>query len=193
MNSILTNSYPPVSVSESKNTLKTITLSSPASQLICELEHFPYIVVDSHTLVTDAKKFLKQNRSSLVTVINNDNQFLGILDNRDFDEQEIIKKISQGYALNEIEVSDLLHPREILHSLNERTITHLTVMSLIRKLRYCDDRVLLVMDRNTQEMMGIIGAANIAHQLQLDTTDNENCTFRQLFKQVDVKESPLLS
>lgn len=192
MNSIVTNSYPSVSVSDTKTLFKAITLGTPASQLISDLDSFPYIVVDSHTLATDARKFLKQSRKSLVTVINNNNQFLGILDNRDFDEQELFKKISQGYALSEIEVSDLLHAREILHSLSERIVNHMTVMSLVRRLRYCEDRILLVLDRNTNEMTGILSAVNIARQLQMHVAEDETMTFRRLFKLVESNEQALL-
>lgn len=189
MNSIVTNSYPAVAVSDQKSSLRTITLNTLVSELIADLESFPYIVVNADTLATDARKFLKQNRSSLMAVINQNKQFLGILDSRDFDQQEIVKRMSQGYALSEIQVSDLLHPREILHSVNEHEISHQTLMSLLRQMRYSDDKVLLVLTESTGALSGILSAAHIAQQLQLPPQESETLSFRRLYNMLANEEA----
>jgi len=164
---------------------KEITINSPALEVFTDFfEHTP-LVLEATTLAVDAEKLMQKAHVRLKLVVDKDNHFLGIVSLADVNNQEIVKKTSQGFNRDELSITDFMRPKSKLKTFDYIEVSRAKVNDIVEALKYSGQQHCLVIDHEKHKIRGIISASDIARKLRLSIDIENRSSFSHVFKAIN--------
>jgi CBS domain-containing protein len=158
-----------------------ISVDSSALEVFTDFRITQPLIIEEHTSAIDAQKFMLQAHVRLKIVVDDDNNFLGLLSLDDLNSQEIIKQVSQGDCREELVVTDFMRPRKSLQAFNYAAIEKASIMDVIQALKSTGQQHCLVVDFKENKIRGIISASDISRKLKLPLDIGMNSSFVSIF------------
>ena len=175
----------------------TISTHSPALEVFTDFHTVTPLVIDSDTPALQAERLMQMAHVRLKIVVDKKEHFLGVVSLDDLNDQEVIKRISQGYRRAELLVSDFMRPRESLKAFAFSELETSTIQDVIDALEQSGEQHCLVVDLESHEIRGIISASDIARKLKLPIDIKKRSNFAEIshtiYCQVHGTESPMVS
>lgn len=158
-----------------------LSLDSPALLFFTDFLDTTPLVIDSNVSAVDAKKLMQKTHVRLKLVINEKNQFIGIISAEDLTDRRIIQKISKGVKRDEIMLTELMTSKRDLKALDYLEISRTSVANVIAALKNSGDQHCLVIDRDTHKIRGVFSASDISRKLHLDIDIQDRSSFYKVF------------
>ncbi|MBJ7539599.1 CBS domain-containing protein [Marinomonas transparens] len=177
------NLYPTSEIDELAWPEETQDLStdSPAILFFTDFQKNKPLVIESTSSVLKVKELMQKEHVRLKLVIDNKNQFAGVISSDDLIERKIVQKVSEGLEREEIDVSELMTPKKGLKALDWSDISKATISDVITALENSGERHCLVIDREKHKIRGIFSASDISRMLRLNIDIQEKTSFSKVF------------
>lgn len=148
----------------------TITLESPALEVMTDFTRTPAATIEQEALVTQANDYMRRRnvRSLIVTGASG---VAGIITATDVLGEKPMKfALGYGVKRDEVRVSDIMTPRALLEFLAYEEVRQARVGHLVTAFRQAGRQHFLVRDHGAEgdRVRGIISLSQIARQLGID-------------------------
>lgn len=157
-----------------------LNLHSNALAFVTDFKLHCPLVIEQNTRAIDAEYMMKKAHVKLKFVVDEHNQFIGIVSFADLNNQEIIKKVATGDDREDLIVSDFMRTKANLAAIEWQDIEKVTIRNLLQQLSDFNDQHLLLTDDNGTALRGIISAADVARDLHLPVDINSRLSFRMI-------------
>ncbi len=158
-----------------------ITEDSPALAIFTDFESHQPIVIDSSVKALDAVQHMFEAHVRLKLVVDKNDKFLGVVSLHDLDEQEIMKKVVQGYRREDLLVTNMMRPKQDLKVIDYEELKHAHVSHVISALQKYGHQHCLVVDRVNHLIRGLVSASDIARKLKIAVAVHESPKFTELY------------
>jgi CBS-domain-containing membrane protein len=144
-----------------------VTPRSPATSIFTDFELHVPVTITASAKAVEVESLMQRAHVKLMLVLDTQDHFAGVISLADLSEQRLIRAVANGVPRHEVDVEDLMQPRARLHALSYQDLRQATVQDVVYTLR--DERAqhALVIDTETQELRGLVSAADVARRLQL--------------------------
>lgn len=163
---------------------KNFTLNTPAIEFFSDFMQSEPLVIEGATSASEAKLFFLKEHVNMKLVIDDDRHFIGVISLKELDDQEIIRRASEGFKREDILVSDLMKPKHELMALDIHEVTSATVNDIIQALKENSKEYCLFIDHNTHKIRGIVSAEGIARKLHIPINIQDRPEFYKAFSAV---------
>lgn len=160
------------------------TLQSPASWFITDFKHIKPLVVESRMPVDAVKSLMQSSHSSLISVLDSHDHFLGIISIDDLSDQKIIRKLAEGFRRSEVCVTDMMVKRKDLLAFDASEIESASISDVVSALKQHRQKYGLVLDRNAHTIRGILSTYEISLRLGRSIEIQEVADFYRVFAPV---------
>ena len=157
------------------------TLASSAMCIFTDFKRVQPLVIDSNTKATDAQLLMEKAHVRLKLVISEKKRIIGLLSSLDISERQIIRRIASGDKREDLLVTDLMQPRELLFALDYSELCNATVKQLLDTLQSNGLSHCLVVDHVNHQIRGLISTSDIAKQLRIPLYIDKPLTFANIF------------
>lgn len=149
---------------------RSVTMESPAVEVMTDLRVLDPVTVDDDASVEDAHRLMVGRAIRLLFVIDENSNLVGLVTAKDILGERPMQRIhEQGRRHNEILVRDVMTPRAELESLLLRDVEHANVGQLIATMKRYGRQHALVIEKNPQtghhEICGLFSTSQIARRL----------------------------
>tara|TARA_R110001592_G_scaffold140906_1_gene362026 strand:- start:7125 stop:7685 length:561 start_codon:yes stop_codon:yes gene_type:complete len=158
-----------------------ISVDTSAIEVFTDFKLNQPMIIEADTLAIDAQKFMLKAHVRLKIVVDQNNNFLGILSLDDLTSQEIIKHVSQGDSREELTVTDFMRSKKDLQGFNYAAVKKASIMDVIQALKTTGQQHCLVVDFEENKIRGIISASDISRKLKLPLDIRHNSSFVSIF------------
>ena len=159
-----------------------VTQDASALEVFTDFKLFKPLVIDSSSSAIKAEKLMQKTKERLKFVVDKDCHFLGIISLEELNDQEVIKKLSDGYTREELSISDFMKPRVQLKALSYSELKKASIGDVIQVLKSSCQQHCLVVDRGQHEIRGVISANEIAKKLKFPINIAKTSQFVGVFK-----------
>jgi CBS domain containing-hemolysin-like protein len=111
------------------------TLETPAMEFINDYKMIKPMAIDSETKADEMKPVMLNLHMSLISIVNSQGHFLGIVSLDDLSDQNFIRKQAEGFLRSEIEAVDFMTPRKDLLAFDRAEIEHAAINDVIDALK----------------------------------------------------------
>lgn len=161
--------------------LNKITLDSPALSVMTDFKYIQPLVADRHDRACDIEQSMMQAHVRMKLVVNEDNEFLGLVCLEDLNQQEILKRVAKGAHRDDLSASDFMQPKDSLRALDYHELRQATVGDVVQTLKDNEYQHYLVVDRREHKIRGVISASDLARRLRLDININTRSSFVSVY------------
>ncbi|MEO9656327.1 CBS domain-containing protein [Marinomonas sp.] len=148
--------------------VENINLYSPATTVFTDfIENAPRMI-ESNTRADELVRLMRKEHVRLKIVVDESNQFEGIISLEDLSEEAFIKHIAKGFKRSEILVADLMRSKDDLLALSYTSLQKADIESLLFSQKENFQQHLLVLDEESKAIRGLISSNDVARQLKLD-------------------------
>jgi CBS domain containing-hemolysin-like protein len=158
-----------------------ITLDSPALSVMTDFKYQEPLVADSHDRACDIEQSMLQAHVRMKLVVNQDNEFLGLVSLDDLNAQEILKRVAKGAHREELSAGDFMRPKDSLRALDYHELRQATIRDIVQTLKDNEYQHYLVVDRKEHKIRGVISASDLARKLRLDININSRSSFVNVY------------
>lgn len=161
-----------------------IDIDSPAKRLMLDFRLHPALTLPPTTPVEEAQHTIKNSHSSVVLVVDRFERLCGVVTKNSISNQAIIKKVGQGRGRDDLQVGDFVLPSEMLTAVSLAEIENANVAKVITLLRNEGAFIVLVVDHDTKEVVGLLSATEIEEILGLELNLPYIPSFLDIFEAV---------
>lgn len=161
--------------------LNKITLDSPALSVMTDFKYIQPLVADRHDRACDIEQSMMQAHVRMKLVVNEDNEFLGLVCLEDLNQQEILKRVAKGAHRDDLSAADFMQPKDSLRALDYHELRQATVGDVVQTLKDNEYQHYLVVDRREHKIRGVISASDLARRLRLDININSRSSFVSVY------------
>ncbi|MBJ7554006.1 CBS domain-containing protein [Marinomonas spartinae] len=162
-------------------TIENTTLYSPALCVFTDFKTSAPRVIESNTRADELVRLMRKEHVRMKVVVDEKNNFVGVISLEDLSEDAFIKHVANGYARSELLVADLMKPKDKVLALSYASLKNSDIESLLYSQRETEGQHLLVIDEETKTIRGLVSASDIARQLRLDI-DVAFSSFKNIYK-----------
>lgn len=166
---------------------KFVKVSSPAIDVMTDLERIPPATVEPQANLHDANQAMILRGVRLLLVIEKNGRISGVVTATDLLGEKSVR-IAQGRGARreELEVRDVMTPLEDMEAIEMSDVARCEVGHIVATLKNCGRQHTLVVDRDVeagkQTLRGIFSASQIARQLGIDLSTHE---FARTFAEIE--------
>lgn len=139
------------------------------------------LVIDSNVTALEAKKLMQKTHVRLKLVINESNEFIGIISAEDLIDRKIVQKVSEGVKRHEIALTEFLTSKKDLKALDYQEVSKASIADVISVLKNSGEQHCLVIDRETHKIRGVFSASDISRKLHLPIDIHDRSSFYKVF------------
>ena len=158
-----------------------ITLDSPALAVMTDFKYHEPLVADSHERACDIEQSMLQAHVRMKLVVNQDNEFLGLVSLDDLNAQEILKRVAKGAHREALSAADFMRPKDSLRAFDYHELRQATISDVVQTLKENEFQHYLVVDRKAHRIRGVISASDLARKLRLDIKINSRSSFVSVY------------
>lgn len=165
-----------------------VTLASPASDVMTDLKKVMAVFIPAERNIDAAKQRMIKHGVRLLLVIDDRNNVVGLITGTDILGEKPMQYIQKhGGKREDIQVKDIMTPREKLEVLCMDDVTPAKVGNVVATLEGSGRQHALVVDRDgdTQKVRGIFSLTQVARQLGVQIQTHEIArTFAEIHSQL---------
>ena len=161
-----------------------LTSNSPALDFFTDFNEVKPLVIEAQTSADEALQLMQKSHVRLKFVVDAENHFIGVVALEDLNNQEIVKKLSQGFNRQDLQVTDFMKPKEQLKAFDYREIAKARVRDIVDVLQHSGQQHCLVIDRETHRIRGIFSASDISRKLHLPIDITNRASFYNVYSAV---------
>jgi CBS domain containing-hemolysin-like protein len=162
-----------------------ISTDTPALAFFADFREVPPLVIEVTTPALAAKEMMRRSHVRLKFVVDSDNHFLGVISSEDLDDQALVRKRSEGFKSSDIEVGDLMTPKKSLKAFDINQLQDATIGEVIDALTQEGQHYALVLDRQSNQILGILSAQDISRKLHRAINIKDRTRFYKVFAAAD--------
>lgn len=165
--------------------LHATSLETPALHFFTDFREVQPLVIESSVSAVDVRNLMRKAHVRLKIVINERNEFLGIVSADDLADSLILQKVSEGLKRLEITVADMMQPKQKLVALGYKELKDNTsIGDVIEALKDSGQQHCLVVDREPEKIRGIFSASDISRMLHLSIDIQDKSSFYKVFSAI---------
>lgn len=157
------------------------SLEHPALSLFTDFQRHEALVLEAAMPLADCRKLMEKSHMSLAMVADKAGHCIGIIGLDDLSDQNIVKKLAEGYSREELQVSDFMRPKSALKAFAYEELTDASIGDVVEALHSSGQQYCLVIERGQHRIRGVISAGELARRLHLPVTVQELPTFVSIF------------
>ena len=165
-------------------TPQELTLSSPATAIFTDFRSQTPIVIDSATPAVLVEERMLRAHVKLSIVLDANEEFLGVITLKDLSSDRIIRLVAEGTERAELRVSDLMTHKKHLRALPVEDVLGSTVGDVLLTLQHAGIQHCLVVDRDENNICGLISASDVARRLRLPVSVSKAPYFSEIYAAV---------
>lgn len=177
------NLYPIESVDELAHPeiSNSITLDSPALSVMTDFKFHEPLVAGGYDRASDIERSMVRSHVRMKLVVNDDQQFIGLISLDDLNAQEMLKRVAKGMSRDDLSAVDFMRHKNSLRALDYHELKQATVRDLVQTLKDNEHQHYLVVDRQEHKIRGVISASDLARKLHLDININSRSSFVSVY------------
>ena len=161
------------------------SLETPALHFFTDFREVKPLVIESSVSAVDVKNLMIKAHVRLKIVINERNEFLGIVSADDLSDRLIMQKVSEGQNRTDISVADMMQPKHKLVALGYKELKAITsIGDVIEALKDSGQQHCLVVDSEPEKIRGIFSASDISRMLHLPIDIQDRSSFYKVFSAI---------
>ncbi|GIU36282.1 CBS domain-containing protein [Shewanella schlegeliana] len=158
-------------------------LDSPALSIFTDFDHSQPMAVDSSTGAMDTADIMEKTHAFMRLVVDKSNRFLGVVTKYELSDSKMMKLANQrSTTIKDLQVTDVMVPREALMALDYHQVSTAKVSDVIRALQENGLHHILVIDHELHHIRGLISANDVARKLNVPIDIQQPPSFMQIFK-----------
>ncbi len=126
----------------------------------------PLTLYDSMSL-HDAEVLFQQAQHNVMLVVNDKQQFLGILKKEDLFGERVVQKVAAGWLREELYVSDIMHMRSALRALDYDEVSDASVGDIVAMFQNNSFSHFIVVDHESHVIRGLITKKDLEKRLNI--------------------------
>lgn len=158
------------------------TVDSPALAVITDFGQYIPLVVNHDMRAVDTEAMMRRQHVRLKFVVDGQEEFLGVVGLEDLNDEEIVKKVANGFERSELSVLDFMCPRHLLYGLDYTELESTHVYALLYTLRDLERQHCLVFDTQSQKIRGIVSASDVARKIKLPLDLSVPVSFQRVWR-----------
>lgn len=166
------------------NDFDDVALSSPAQSILTDFKTHQPATIYQDSSVDEARLFLANAHSAALSVVDRNQHFRGLISEEGLGEEAVIRLVGPARKRQDIQVRDLMMPREQIMAIDHESLGRTTVAKLITLLRREGQPYVLVVDHDSTRIRGLISAADLGRRLHLPVEIRQHRSFIEIFDAV---------
>jgi CBS domain-containing protein len=154
--------------------LERVRIDSPAVDVMTDLTRITAVIILPGDTVDEAHRRMIQRGVRLLLVVDADRRVHGLVTANDvLGEKPVKTAVQQSVHRSEVQVRDIMTPRDALEALDIRDVEASTVGHIVATLKAAGRQHTLVVDQDAkgrQRVRGVFSATQIARQLGIAIT-----------------------
>ena len=148
--------------------LEHIKLTSSALSIFTDFHEHQPLVIDGNVKAIELERLMRQSHVKMKLVLDQREQFVGIVTLADITEQKILQRVVQlGMSRSELLVVDMMQPKALLQAFDYKELKLSSVADVVNALRENGAMHCLVIDKEDHEIRGVISVSDIARSLRI--------------------------
>ena len=161
-----------------------LTVESPAIDVFTDFAVHKPLVIEASTSAHDALLLMQKTHVRLKLVVDSNNHFLGVVSLETLNRQEIVKKISEGYVKEDLQVTDFMQQKSALKAFDYKDILQAKIGDIVDSLQHSGFQHCLVIDREQHQIRGIFSASDITRKLHLPIDITNRSSFYNVYRAI---------
>jgi len=159
-----------------------VTIESPALMVVTDFSQHVPLVVNHQMRAVEAEAAMRRQHVRLKFVVDDHEEFLGVVGLEDLNDEEILKKVASGFERSELSVSDFMCPRRFLYALDYAELEQTQIHTLLEALGGYKRQHCLVVDGQPQRIRGIVSASDVARKIKLPLDLSVTVSFQRVWR-----------
>lgn len=178
--------YPVTNIDELARPADSVEFSlfSPAVEFFTDFLNVVPLVLDASTTADEARQTMLKTHVRLMFVINEKNEFIGVITADDLAERKIVQQVAKGYQREDVQVTDLMTQRRELMALSIEDVNKSSIAAIVELLKDSQQQHCLVLDRDEHKIRGIFSASDISRKLKLPIEIPHQSDFYRVFSAI---------
>lgn len=145
-----------------------IELNSSALSIFTDFHEHQPLVIDGSVKAIELERLMRQSHVKMKLVLDQREQFVGIVTLADITEQKILQRVVQlGIPRTELLVVDMMQPKSLLQAFDYNELKISQVSDVVDALQENGAMHCLVIDKEKHEIRGVISVSDIARILRI--------------------------
>lgn len=161
-----------------------LTFESPALEIFTDFKHYKPLIIEKNTNIVEAEQLMKKTHTNLRLVVNDVDEFIGILTSTDIQSENITMLMKNGIKRDEIFIGEVMTPRSEVKAISYEALSHSSIADVIDTLKANGQQHCLVLDTKLHLIRGIIAASDIAKRIHLPISIVKRPTFIEIFRAI---------
>lgn len=170
---------------EKPDEMEPLSYDSPALKIFTDFRDNQPFVIDANSPAIHAERLMMEAHVRLKLVVNQQDEFLGVVSLADISNENIVKYVADGVSREDVRVSDLMHSKAELKAFSYREIEQATVADVMEALQLNGLQHCLIVDTDKHVIRGLISASDIARKLKIRLSLNVQPTFAKIFDAIN--------
>ena len=157
-----------------------LSMQSPAETVMINFNQERPHVIDSSLSAIEANRMMMKTHSNVALIVDDNGCFIGLVSSRILTERSIIRLVANGMAREDINVTEVMLPRDSIQAIDIEKIRRSKVGDIVDVLQKCGEEYCLVVDSTTHLICGMFGISDIARRLHTPILLRRKQTFADL-------------
>lgn len=157
------------------------SIASPALDFFTDFHDTTPLVIPASMPAVQAHTLMRQSHVRMKFVVDRARQFIGVVCAEDLIERKIVMKVSEGYAREEIPVSEFMTHKKTMKALDFNEVATALISDVIAVLKQSGQQHCLVVDQASHKIRGIFSASDISRKLHLPIDIQQQSSFYKVF------------
>jgi CBS-domain-containing membrane protein len=163
---------------------QSLDTQSSALQFFTDFAKVQPLVIERNASAVEARQLMLKTHVRMKIVVDEDNNFIGIVSADDLIERHIVQKVAQGIKREEVPLCDFVRSKNQLQALAYSAIENATIGDVIRALQSSGQQHCLVVDQEKGLIRGVFSASDISRQLHLPIDIQQASSFYTVFRAI---------
>lgn len=164
--------------------LQGVCLESPATDILLDFRMHPPVTVLPETSLPEARHILASSHSDVLPVVDKFGHFCGVVTQSCISEQAAIRHLDRGERMTNLCVRDLMTALDLISAVNFDDVVRSTVHNLVALLKRQCVPFLLVVEKDSHSIVGMVTATMLAKLFSLRLEPPHRPTFLDIFDAV---------
>ncbi|MBB1440557.1 CBS domain-containing protein [Shewanella sp. SG41-4] len=167
-----------------------ISVLSSALNVFTDFKKVTPLVIESSTSAVKVEHLMQKSHVRLKLVIDDKDQFIGLISFESLHNQEILKRVAAGHQREQLSVADFMIPKENLKAIDFEDLSYARIGDVIETLQSAGQQHCLVVDRSNHAIRGVLSANDIARRLKLAVDVSTPNSFASIFEVIANIQQP---
>lgn len=162
----------------------TVNTGSPATDILLDFRLHPALTLLPSTAIDKAQQLLENSHASVLLVADRHHHFCGLLNDDCLLDQSVMRRVNRFRRRTDLQVSDFMVPRDMVSALDYKDLANASVGQIITLLKHERLPSLLVVANDSQEIVGVITAKELAKIFNMPMEEKHTPSFMDIFDAV---------